>query len=58
MSKRTELKKKKMLTIHGIVGYFEKEVSKFSTGAVIYCNKDYIGKKVYVAIVDEDGNAK
>lgn len=36
--------KKKMLTVHGLIGYFEKTVSASSTGAVIYCQKDYIGK--------------
>lgn len=58
MSQRTKIHKKKMLTIHGIVGYFEKEVSSFSTGAVIYTPKDYIGRKVYVAVVDDNGSAR
>ena len=33
-----------------IVGFFEKRVTKFGTGAKIDCPKEYLGKMVYILV--------
>jgi len=52
--KRLELKLTKEIRIKGIKGFFEKNVSKFGTGAKIDCPKEYLDKKVYVIIIDDE----
>ena len=52
--KRLELKLTKEIRIKGIKGFFEKNVSKFGTGAKIDCPKEYMDKKVYVIIIDDE----
>lgn len=41
------------LTIKGIVGFIKKRVTPFGTGAKVDCPKEYLGKTVYLVIVDE-----
>jgi putative transposon-encoded protein len=36
-----------------VVGYFQKQVTKFGNGAKVDCPKDFLGKNVYVIICDE-----
>lgn len=36
-----------------VIGFFQKTVTKFGTGAKIDCPKEYLGKTVYV-VVSED----
>lgn len=38
------------VTVKGIVGFIEKIVTPFGTGAKVDCPKEYIGKKVYLII--------
>ena len=33
-----------------VVGFFEREVTKFGNGAKIDCPKEFLGKRVYVII--------
>jgi len=36
--------------VEGVEGFFEKEVTKFGTGAKIDCPRQYLGRAVYVII--------
>ena len=37
-----------------VIGFFQKTITKFGTGAKIDCPKEYLGKTVYVVIVDDE----
>jgi putative transposon-encoded protein len=41
------------IVVKNIVGYFERESTKFGTGAKINCPKEYLGKKVIVLVCKE-----
>jgi len=41
------------LMIKGIVGFMKKKVTPFGTGAKVDCPKEYLGKSVYLVIIDE-----
>jgi putative transposon-encoded protein len=51
--KRVKIVKKSTLTLRGIKGFLERRVKPFGTSARIDFPKEFIGKKVYVVIVDE-----
>ena len=51
--KRVNIIKKSTLTLKGIKGFLERVVKPFGTSARIDFPKEFIGKKVYVVIVDE-----
>lgn len=36
-----------------VIGFIEKRVTKFGTGAKIDCPKEYMGKRVYVLVLKE-----
>jgi len=38
------------VSVEGAVGFFEKVVTKFGTGAKIDCPRQYLGRAVYVII--------
>lgn len=38
------------IKIQNIQGYFEKEVTKFGTGAKIDCPKEYLGESVIILV--------
>ena len=38
------------IKVENIIGYFEREVTKFGTGAKIDCPKEYLGEKVIVIV--------
>lgn len=44
---------KSELKLKNIKGFIEKIVTKFGTGAKVDCPKEYLGKKVYLIILDE-----
>jgi len=46
---KTHLKSK--LELEGILGYIEKKVTRFGTGAKVDCPKEYIGKRVILVIL-------
>ena len=50
MKQNKKLIEQTEIKVTGIVGFFEKEVTKFGTGAKIDCPKEYLGKKSYVLI--------
>jgi putative transposon-encoded protein len=51
--KRVKIIKKSTLTLKGIRGFLERVVKPFGTSARIDFPKEFIGKKVYVVVVDE-----
>jgi len=54
---KVKLIPRKEIRIKNIKGYIERVVTPFGTGAKIDCPKEYLGKKVYLVIV-EDKNEK
>ena len=53
--KKIPIKSQKELKIKNIAGFFKKIVNSYGTGAKIDCPKIYLGKEVYVVIL-EDGS--
>lgn len=51
LMKRVDLNTKKKIVVDGIVGYMERKVTKFGTGAKVDCPKEYLGRTVYLVIV-------
>jgi putative transposon-encoded protein len=51
--RKIELTKKSTLTLRGIKGFLERVVKPFGTSARIDFPKEFIGKKVYVVVLDE-----
>ncbi len=43
----------KEIQIKNIRGYIEKIVTPFGTGAKVDCPKEYLGKKVYLVIIED-----
>lgn len=51
--KEIEIKAANEIHVENIKGYFEKEVTKFGTGAKIDAPKRYLGRKVIVLVLRE-----
>lgn len=51
--KKIKLTKKSTLTLRGIQGFLIRKVTPFGTSAKVSCPKEYLGKTVYLVIVDE-----
>jgi len=49
--RKIKLKERSELRITGILGFIEKRVTRFGTGAKVDCPKEYLGKRVYLVIV-------
>ncbi len=41
------------ICVKNIIGYFERKVTKFGTGAKIDCSKEYLEKKVIILVCKE-----
>jgi len=41
------------IAIKNIYGFIRREVTPFGTGAKVDCPKEYLGKKVYLVILNE-----
>ena len=48
--KRIEIEKGKLVLTEDVIGFFQKNVTKFGTGAKIDCPKEYLNKTVYVVV--------
>lgn len=48
--RKIELMKNKLKVTDDVIVLFEKNVTRFGTGAKIDCPKEYIGRKVYVMV--------
>lgn len=51
--KKIVLEKKTKLSIEGIVGFLKRKVTSFGTGAKVDCPKEYLGKEVYLIILED-----
>lgn len=41
------------ITVKNIIGYFERKVTKFGTGAKVDIPKDHFGKRVVVLVIED-----
>jgi putative transposon-encoded protein len=51
--KKITLKKKTKITLAGINGFLKRKVTPFGTGAKVDCPKEYLGKTVYLVILED-----
>ena len=49
-----KLKKGNFTLEDEVIGFLEKRVTPFGTGAKIDCPKEYLGKRVYVLVCKDD----
>lgn len=56
--KRIEINKGKLLLTEDVIGFFQKTVTKFGTGAKVDCPKEYLGKTVYLVICKNEGKVR
>jgi putative transposon-encoded protein len=47
------VEKGKLLLTDNVIGFFQKTVTHFGTGAKIDCPKEFLGRKVYIVVVDD-----
>jgi len=52
--KRVKLVKKTTLTLRGIKGFLERVVKPFGTSARIDFPKEFIGKRVFVVVMEDE----
>jgi len=43
---------KSMLRLNNIKGFLKRKVTKFGTGAKVDCPKEYLGREVYLVIIE------
>jgi putative transposon-encoded protein len=48
--KKIKIYKRKLYLSDEIIGFMEKRVTPFGTGAKVDCPKEYIGKRVYLIV--------
>ena len=41
------------IKVAGVVGFMKRQVTAYGTGAKVTCPKEYLGKTVYLVIVNE-----
>lgn len=51
--RRIEIKRERLFLKDEILGFFEKVVTPFGTGAKIDCPKEFLGRRVYVVVCRE-----
>lgn len=51
--KKVKTKEQTELKVKGIVGFIEKKVTPFGSGAKVGCPKKYLGKRVYLVILKD-----
>jgi len=51
--RRVKMKEQTELTVKNIVGFFEKKVTLFGSGAKVDCPKKYLGKRVYLVLLKD-----
>ncbi|MCI0480142.1 MAG: DUF2080 family transposase-associated protein [Candidatus Dadabacteria bacterium] len=52
--KRVKVEFRSKLVVEGMVGYIGRTVTRFGTGAKVDCPKEYIGRKVYLVILQNE----
>ena len=53
MMRRIEINQGKLALTEGVIGFFQKTVTRFGTGAKIDCPKEYLNKTVYVVVCED-----
>ncbi len=53
MMRRIEISQGKLALTEGVIGFFQKTVTRFGTGAKIDCPKEYLNKTVYVVVCED-----
>ena len=48
-----KMKEQNELTLKNIIGFFEKKVTPFGSGAKVDCPKKYLGKRVYLVVLKD-----
>ena len=51
---KVKLIKKTEIRLKGIKGFIKRRVTRFGTGAKVDCPKEYLDKKVYLVILEDD----
>lgn len=49
--KKVKMELKTRLEVEGILGFIERKVTPFGTGAKVDCPKEYLGKRVFLVIL-------
>jgi len=49
---KVKIMPKSELKLKNIKGFIERKVTLFGTGAKVNCPKEYLGKKVYLVIIE------
>jgi putative transposon-encoded protein len=52
--KHVEFVKSTHLRVDGIAGFMRRAVTKFGTGAKVDCPKEYLGKRVYLVVLEDE----
>jgi putative transposon-encoded protein len=52
--KRVHMKPQTEISVKGVIGFFVKKVTPFGTGAKVDCPKEFLGKKVYLIICENE----
>lgn len=52
--KKIKIEKGKLVLTDKVIGFFQKTVTPFGTGAKVDCPKEYLGKSVYLVIIEGD----
>jgi putative transposon-encoded protein len=50
--RKIEIEKGKIILTDEVIGFFQKTVTRFGTGAKIDCPKEYLNKTVYVVVCE------
>lgn len=51
--KKIQIKEQTEIKVSGIIGFIEKKVTPFGTGAKVDCPKEYLGRRVYLIILKD-----
>lgn len=51
--RKVKITKETSLRVMGIEGFFKRKVTKFGNSAKVDCPKEYLGRDVYLVIIEE-----
>ena len=51
--RKIEIQNGRLTLTDDVIGFFEKKVTRFGTGAKIDCPKEHLGKTVYVVVCED-----
>jgi putative transposon-encoded protein len=53
MPQKVEVQPATKIEVTGVTGFIKRQVTAYGTGAKVTCPKEYLGKTVYLIIVDQ-----